>query len=117
MVLADTLSAEALIHSMEAGSFYSTMGVTLSELSFDDSAIHIEILPEKGVDYTISLIGYRKGNSFTEELESVKGASARFKLDNDILFARCKITSTKRHGNPVESLYYEMAWTQPVIPE
>ena len=118
MVSADTLTPESLIWALESGSFYSTMGVELLNYQFDGSKIHIEINEEVGVEYTISLIGLEKGKSMTRELKSVKGSSAIFDLTKSSLqFARCKIISTKRHGNPIESLYYEMAWTQPVVPQ
>ena len=115
MVSADTLSPESLIDALESGNFYSTMGVTLLNYQYDGSKIHMEIDHVAGVEYTISLIGLKEGKSQTEELKSVKGNSATFDV-SELRLARCKIISTKRHGNPIESLYYEMAWTQPVIP-
>ena len=115
MVSADTLSPESLIDALESGNFYSTMGVSLLNYQYDGSKIHLEIDDEAGVEYTISLIGLQKGKSQTEELKSVTSNSATFDV-SELRLARCKIISTKRHGNPIESLYYEMAWTQPVIP-
>jgi hypothetical protein len=49
-----------------------------------------------------------------EEFMSLKGDKATFELTNDMLFVRCKITSSKLQNNPVEELAYETAWTQPV---
>jgi hypothetical protein len=50
----------------------------------------------------------------SEEFMSFKGDKATFELTNDMLFVRCKITSSKLQNNPVEDLAYETAWTQPV---
>jgi hypothetical protein len=44
----------------------------------------------------------------------MEGYKAGFELSDEILFVRCKITSSKLHENPVEGLIYETAWTQPV---
>ena len=48
------------------------------------------------------------------EFKTFEGSQASFELTDDILFVRCKITSTKLQDNPIEDILYEMAWTQPV---
>lgn len=115
MVQADTLSPAALIDAMEAGQFYASTGITLATLTTKDKKLRLEVAAEAGVEYTIEWIGYKKGEEATEILQSVKGAKATFELTEDLLFARCKITSTKKHNNPIEDLLYEMAWTQPLV--
>ena len=115
MVQVDTLSAAALIASMEAGDFYATTGVKLKTLAFEDNKLSIEVAEEAGVSYTISFIGSKQGQSQAEELASEEGPNAQFELTNDILFLRAKVTSTKLHNNPIEELLYETAWTQPVM--
>ena len=115
MVQADTLSPAALINAMEAGQFYASTGITLATLTTKDKKLRLEVAAEAGVEYTIEWIGYKKGEEATEILQSVKGAKATFELTEDLLFARCKITSTKKHNNPIEDLLYEMAWTQPLV--
>jgi len=115
MVQADSLTPASLIAAMEAGQFYASTGVILNSLEFDKNQLSVEVDPETGVTYTISFIGCRKGKSAAEEFKSMEGTKATFELTDDILFVRCKITSSKLHSNPIESILYEMAWTQPVL--
>jgi len=115
MVQTDSLTPASLIAAMEAGQFYATSGVTLKGLEFDQNKLSVEVAQEAGITYTISFIGCRKGQSEPEELESMEGTKANFELTDDILFVRCKITSSKLHSNPIENILYEMAWTQPVL--
>lgn len=116
MVQADTLSAESLITSLESGDFYSSTGVKLKTLAYDNNIISIEVEPETGVTYEIAFIGCKKGQTEAKTLMVVKETQAKFQLTEDMLFGRCKITSSKLQENPVENMLYEMAWTQPVIP-
>jgi hypothetical protein len=113
MVKSDSLNPESLIQAMEAGDFYASTGVELSHLTFESNTLSVEVKAEPDVDYNISFIGCIKGEAETTVLESVKGATANFKVTKDLLFVRCKITSTKLHKNPVEDLIYESAWSQP----
>jgi len=115
MVQADSLTPASLIDAMEAGQFYASTGVILKGLEFDKNKLSIEVDQETGITYSISFIGCRKGQSAPEELKSVEGTKAAFELTDDLLFVRCKITSSKLHSNPIESILYEMAWTQPVL--
>ncbi|MFS4445910.1 PHP domain-containing protein [Maribacter sp. 2307UL18-2] len=115
MVQADSLSASSLITALEAGNFYSSTGITLKSITRENNRLFIEIDQEKGVEYTLTFIGLRNGKSETEELISVKGNQADFEMTEDIVFARCRITSSKLQSNPIERILYEMAWTQPVI--
>jgi len=74
----------------------------------------IHFAQETGVNYKISFNGCRKGQSVPEEFKAIDGSKADFELTDDILFVRCRVISSKLHGNPIEDLLYEMAWTQPV---
>jgi hypothetical protein len=116
MVEADSLSAVSLIHSLEAGAFYSSTGVSLKKLEFKNNLLSIAIVPEQGVSYEISFIGCEKGQTETTVLKTVKATAAQFQMTNDMLFARCKITSSKLQENPIEDILYETAWTQPILP-
>ncbi len=100
---------------MEVGQFYATSGVILKGLEFDNFNLSVEVVQETGITYAMSFIGCRKGQSEPEEFKSVEGTKANFELTDDILFVRCKITSSKLHSNPIENILYEMAWTQPVL--
>jgi hypothetical protein len=115
IVQADSLNPKSLIAAMEAGKFYASTGVELKELKLDNNELSIEVKKETGITYQISFTGCKKGKTEPEEFMSVEGDKASFKLTNDILFVRCKITSSKLHGNPVEDILYETAWTQPVL--
>lgn len=117
MVQADTLSPEALINSLESGDFYSSTGVTLKTLEVDNNTVSIEIEPETGVTYEIAFIGCKKGETETKTLKLVNETKAEFQITEDMLFARCKIISSKLQVNPIENMLYEMAWTQPIIPK
>ena len=85
------------------------------DLTLDEKSISIEVKQEPGVTYQIDFIGCRKGKTAPEELKSAEGNKASFAITNDLLFVRCKITSSKLHENPIEDLIYETAWTQPVL--
>lgn len=116
MVQADTLSAVSLIHALESGNFYSSTGVTLKKLTNDTTTISVEVASETGVSYEISFIGCKKGQTETEVFKTVNATTAEFKITEDLLFARCTITSSKLQENPIEDILYEMAFTQPVRP-
>jgi hypothetical protein len=100
---------------MESGEFYASTGVELKDLMLDDNRLSVEVSQEAGVTYEIAFIGCKKGKTEPEELMSIVGDKAGFELSDDLLFVRCKITSSKLHGNPIEDLLYETAWTQPVL--
>jgi hypothetical protein len=116
MVQADTLSAEALINSLESGDFYSSTGVELKTLAHENNMISIEIEPETGITYEITFIGCKEGQTEAKALMVVKETQAEFQVTEDMRFVRCKITSSKLQENPIENMLYEMAWTQPVVP-
>ena len=114
MVHADSLNPASIIKAMEEGQFYASTGVELKNMIFNNNSLNIEVEKEAGITYEISFIGCKKGKSEPEVLKSVEGAVASFELNDDILYARCKINSSKKHSNPIEDLFFETAWTQPV---
>lgn len=115
MVKADSLNPKTLIAAMEAGEFYASTGVELQNLIWDNNKLSIEVKKEIDITYKISFIGCKKGKTEPEEFMTVEGDKASFEFTNDILFVRCKIISSKLHGNPIEDLLYQTAWTQPVL--
>jgi hypothetical protein len=115
MVQSDTLSAPALIEAMENGDFYSSTGVSLKSLDFENKILAVEVEPESGVNYTITFLGCLKGETEVKELKVVDGTTADFEIKDDILFVRSKITSSKLQENPIEDIKYESAWTQPLL--
>lgn len=116
MVQSDSLNPESLISAMEAGDFYSSTGVTLNTIEFKNNTLSVDVQSEPNIRYTISFVGCKKGETEPQEFLTVQASNASFKVSDDLLYLRCKITSTKLHANPVEDLIYESAWTQPVIP-
>ncbi|WP_341228188.1 histidinol-phosphatase [uncultured Arcticibacterium sp.] len=115
MVHADSLNAASLIHAMEAGDFYSSTGVTLKKLSFEDKKLTVEIDGEEGITYTTTFVGVKKGADNSEVLSTTEALESSFEMTDDLLYIRCKVTSSKLQDNPIENLIYEMAWTQPVF--
>ncbi|SHI43422.1 PHP domain-containing protein [Pseudozobellia thermophila] len=116
MVKADTLSATSLIGALEAGDFYASTGLTLKAVEYSDNTLSVEVEPEAGIEYTIAFIGCKTGETETEVVKEVKGTKGTFKLSDDFLFVRSKVTSSKLQNNPIEDFVYEMALTQPVVP-
>ena len=114
MVQADTLSASTLINAMEDGKFYSSTGVTLDKIYFENGKLSVAVAEESGVSYKISFIGSKVDGASPEEFSSTTGTEASFQITDDILFVRCKVTSSKLQDNSIEDILYEMAWTQPV---
>ena len=116
MVQADSLQPDNLIEAMELGNFYASTGVELDKISHEERHLSIEVKKEKDITYRISFIGCQKGQTEPEELMAIDGHKASFELTEDLLFVRCKITSSKLQANPIEDILYEAAWTQPVVP-
>ncbi|MCW5910772.1 MAG: histidinol-phosphatase [Cyclobacteriaceae bacterium] len=113
MVQAKKLDAASLIEAMEAGRFYASTGVTLRDVSFENNLLTVEIDEEPGIEYTIDMISLKAGADKTEAI-SHQGARAQFKVTDDYVFVRARITSTKQKENPFQEGDFEMAWTQPV---
>ncbi len=115
MVQADTLSAKSLINAMEAGQFYASTGVTLNDLTFENNTLSVAVKTYENTTYKIDFIGCKKGQGEPKVFASFESDKASFGLSNDMLYVRCKITSSKLHQNPIEDLLFEKAWTQPYI--
>jgi hypothetical protein len=116
MVQADSLRPASLIEAMEAGDFYGSTGVTLSEIIRKDDKLSVAVAGEEGVVYTIQFIGVRQGEEMSSVLMEKKGVAAEFELEEDIVFVRAKIVSDKYKENPFKEGDFETAWTQPVTP-
>jgi len=137
MVLAETLTPDALVTALEAGKFYSTSGVTLNAVTLAEGTLSVEVAGEKGIEYQIDFIGTRKdfdqtAKPATEDetkasgltriysedvgavLKSVTGTSASYQLVGDELYVRAVIASSRQHPNPSEKGDFEKAWTQPI---
>jgi hypothetical protein len=114
MVLADSLTPASLIHSLEAGSFYASTGVTLKEITFDNNVLIVDVSPDAGVTYKIQFIGVRMDEEQSSILKEISATEAEFQMTEDLLFVRSKIISDKVKENPFQDGDVETAWTQPV---
>jgi len=139
MVRTPHLTAESLIKALEAGDFYASSGVTLSEVRRDGSQLRLEVAAEPGVTYRTCFIGTRRGfkdghepyrngagepmrlthrydDDVGEVLAVVDGPAAVYEMTGDELYVRSRVESSKIKANPYRSGETEAAWTQPVIP-
>jgi hypothetical protein len=139
MVRAPRLTPDSISRAMKQGDFYNSTGVTLKALRLTDGAIELEVLTEKGVDYTIEFIGTRQGVPLEGKEQTgvpvdapgrasriydarigttfatIKGAKARYVAKGDEIYVRARVTSSKPHSNPYAQGDLEMAWTQPLV--
>lgn len=139
MVRAAKLDIADLIAAMEAGDFYASSGVTLSDVRRDKDRLSLEIAAEPGVTYTTKFIGTRKGYDAAHQpvtdaagailrvtqryskdigsvLATVVGASASYTLKGDEIYVRAHVVSSKSMADPAVEGELEQAWTQPLVP-
>lgn len=116
MVKSDELNPRAIIENMEAGNFYSTTGVELEDVKYENRKLSIKIKAEEGINYETQFIAAHKDQSRSEVLEVIKGTTPEFKLPEDYLFVRAKVISDKPKKNPYQEGDVEVAWTQPYLP-
>lgn len=142
MVRARHLTAESIIKAMEAGDFYASSGVTLTDVRREKNQLSVAIKTEPGVTYRTQFIGTRKGFSPASELiplpagepprtlphrryskdvgavlAEVQGATAGYTLRGDELYVRAKVISSKPKVNGSVEGEFETAWTQPLVNE
>ena len=142
MVRARHLTPEAIVLAMEAGDFYSSSGVVLTEVARTEKSLSVEIQAEPDVTYTTQFIGTRRGYDPTSQLipapesektprktlphrryskdvgavlAEVTGAKASYTLKGDEIYVRAKIVSSKAKPNASIAGEVECAWTQPVV--
>lgn len=141
MVRARWLTPEAIVHAMEAGDFYATSGVVLTDVTRTDRELSVEIEAEPGVTYTTRFIGTRRGFDPSSEplvppadesarkglphrrysrdvgavLSEQTGTRASYTLQGDEIYVRAKIVSSKPKENGSVAGEYETAWTQPLV--
>jgi hypothetical protein len=115
MVQAEKLDASSLITAMEAGNFYASTGVELTQLNVVDNKISLEVAEEKDVTYTIEFVGVKKGEEGSTVIETITGSKGSFTVTDEYIFVRARVTSSKEQPNPFQEGDVEMAWTQPVM--
>lgn len=116
MVLSESLDPVSLIEAMERGDFYSSTGVKLESIEFDGKRLSVEILPEEGIAYTIQFFGTKKSNPDASGvlLKEELGKNASYELEDDDMYVRATIISSKPKENPYQIGDMETAWIQPV---
>lgn len=140
MVRAADLNAASIINALEAGEFYASSGVTLSDLVWKENKLTLRIQPEDGVTYTTQFIGTRRPIDWTSKpaigtnghtlattrlyssgigavLSEQRGTNVSYTCTGEELYVRAKVTSSKVKQNAVVIGEREMAWTQPVQPQ
>jgi hypothetical protein len=100
MVRACELTPRAILASLEKGEFYSTIGVTLQNITTTDKSYTVEIQQEDDMKYTTQFIG-KDG----QILKEVFGTTAVYTYQGNELYIRARILSSSG----------EFACTQPVF--
>jgi hypothetical protein len=139
MVRAAQLTAGAIISALEAGDFYASSGVELSEIVWRDNKLTLRIAPQPGVTYTTEFIGTRRPVNWQSRpvmstnghalavtrlyssgmgavLSEQRGTNVSFQCQGDELYIRARVTSSRLKENGVEPGERERAWIQPVLP-
>lgn len=139
MVRASALDSTAIVAAMKRGDFYSSTGVTLTDVATTDQSLSLRIAPEAGVSYRTQFIGTRRGfvtdsapaadsagtvlprgsRRYSDDIgvvlhESVDLAPT-YRFTGDELYVRARVVSSKAQPNPFRAGDLEMAWTQPAL--
>ncbi len=115
MVNSVELTPEALVDAMERGHFYSSTGVEIKEYLISSKKLGFSIVEEEGLDYTIEFIGLKEREESARVLSTQEGTSAEYVFEDDDIYVRARVTSTKLKVDPFQVGDYEMAWTQPIM--
>jgi hypothetical protein len=142
MVRTRHLTPESIIKAMEAGDFYASSGVTLTEVIREGKTLSVEIQAEPGVTYRTQFIGTRRDydpssrimeapavesgargtlphRRYSKDvgavLAEVSGTKAAYALQGDEIYVRAKIISSKEKPNGSVAGEVECAWTQPLV--
>jgi hypothetical protein len=139
MVKAPYLSGEAIVRAMEAGDFYASSGVVLSDIRRKGKQLSLAIQAEKGVSYRTQFIATMLGTPlqsepivddqgnelkvtrvYSPEVGKVVAESnalePAYEFTGKELYVRAKVISTRPHPNPYQKGDVETAWTQPMQP-
>ncbi|MFM7073603.1 MAG: hypothetical protein ACKO38_17585 [Planctomycetota bacterium] len=139
MVRCDSLEPSALVHAIEAGQFYASSGVELSEVQYDEAGqkLSLRIVEKPGVTYTTEFIGTRRDYDRKNEpvldadgkpivatrrysadvgrvLATAPGTAPQYQFKGDELFVRAVVTASAKPANPAFADQFQQAWTQPM---
>ena len=123
MVKAKELNADKIISSLESGNFYSTTGVLIKNIDYNNQSYLIHINEKPGITYTTQFIGSTVNFDSLDDnnkeigkiLFETKMNPAKYNFTGEELYVRAKIISDKIQDNPYSEGDLEMAWTQPVV--
>jgi len=99
-VRSDTLEAVALMESLEAGHFYASTGVELTEIAVRPRTLELHIAEDGDFRYATKFIG-----SAGEVLLETEENPAVFQLTEDVGYVRARVRNSRS----------DYAWTQPVF--
>lgn len=139
MVRAAKLDANSLVEAMQRGDFYASTGVTLDEVSFDETTrtLRLKIHPQPGVTFHTEFRGTLKNydravkevsapasdpqplrlqhsDEIGKLLASNAGLEPTYKLTGEELYVRAIVISDQVMTNPPAPDHLQKAWTQPV---
>src|SRR5439155_80422 len=136
MVRSLRLLPEAIAAALEAGDFYATTGVRLTELTSGTNKLSLQIDAQSGVSYVTQFIGTRidfddssepvqttnslpvtrnYSSTIGEVLAQVEGITPSYTFRGDEIYVRAKVISSKPKVNGFAWNEVEVAWTQPVL--
>ena len=139
MVRARQLKADSIITALEAGDFYASSGVELSDVVWNRNRLTLRITPDPGVKYVTQFIGTRRPVDWMSKpvlgtngqplavtrlysggigavLSEQTGTNVSYTCKGDEIYVRAKVTSSELKSNGVVPGERECAWTQPVLP-
>ena len=99
-VRSDSLEAAALMESLEAGHFYASTGVELTEIAVRPRTLELHIAPAGDFRFTTTFIG-----AAGEVLLETTDNPAVYSLTEDVGYVRAKVRNSRS----------DYAWTQPVF--
>jgi hypothetical protein len=111
MVRANNLDPVSLVTALENGEFYSSTGVTLDRLTCDKNVLSVSVHRQPRVKYKIEFIEFFKDGS--TNITTTANHQVTLRLQENHLFVRAKVVSSKLKVNPFKQGEYEVAWTQP----
>lgn len=140
VVRAKSLDPSTLIDAINAGQFYSSSGVELESINFDETngKLSLKIKAVEGqifeTEFIGTMSGYDKSTSVQlgsngkpmratkvyskdvgKTLKTSLSLTPEYQMTGKELFVRAVVTSNKDHGNPSFKEQKEQAWTQPVV--
>lgn len=138
MVRTEKLDPRSLIEAMNQGDFYSSSGIELQSIHFDQrrNTLSLKIKSQAGATYSTQFIGtksnyvrrsvvqldsesnpIRATRVYSKDVGGVLATSASlepsYQLTGDELFVRAVVTSSRDHADPSFPGQKEQAWSQP----